>query len=82
MPCPELTHRTLYLRCRATDSVLPATYFMFVALSMGFVAADNVWARLPHIRVKPPSTIAKIVNRELCAHTNELRLNSPVTRKT
>jgi hypothetical protein len=30
----------------ATKSMLPATYFMFVALNMGFFAADNVWARL------------------------------------
>jgi len=29
--------------------MLPATDSMFVALGMGFVAADNVWVRLPHI---------------------------------
>ena len=48
LACPELNSRIeLYTSdVRTTDSVLPATYFMFVALSMGFVAADNAWARL------------------------------------
>ena len=48
LACPVLNSRIeLYTSdARATDSVLPATYFMFAALNMGFVAADNARARL------------------------------------
>jgi len=51
LACPELNSRIeLYTSdVGATKFMLPATDSMFVALGMGFVAADNVWVRLPHI---------------------------------
>ena len=51
LACPELNSRIeLYTSdVGAKKFMLPATDSMFVALGMGFVAADNVWVRLPHI---------------------------------
>jgi hypothetical protein len=48
LACPELNSRIeLYTSdVDATEFMLPATDSMFVALGMGFVAADNAWARL------------------------------------